>query len=72
MQKAQKAIMKTNPKPLGTTVVALYLGDGFAYTAWCGDSRIGNFTIIFGKIGFPDLGNYSNVNFKYLKLNYIT
>ena len=43
MQKAQKAVIKTNPKPLGTTVVALYLGDGTAYTAWCGDSRIYHF-----------------------------
>jgi len=43
MQKAQKAVMKTNPKPLGTTVVVLYLSDGFAYTVWCGDSRIYHF-----------------------------
>ena len=43
MQKAQKAVMKTNPKPLGTTAVALYLGDGTAYAAWCGDSRIYHF-----------------------------
>ena len=43
MQKAQKAVIKTNPKPLGTTVVALYLGDGTAHTAWCGDSRIYHF-----------------------------
>ena len=43
MQKAQKAVMKTNPKPLGTTVVALYLDGGTAYAAWCGDSRIYHF-----------------------------
>ena len=43
MKKAQNAVMKTNPKPLGTTVVALYLGDGTAYAAWCGDSRIYHF-----------------------------
>jgi len=43
MKKAQKAVMKANPKPLGTTVVALYLGDGTAYAAWCGDSRIYHF-----------------------------
>ena len=43
MQKAQKAVMKTNPNPLGTTVVALYLGDGTAYATWCGDSRIYHF-----------------------------
>ncbi|MBC8256446.1 MAG: serine/threonine-protein phosphatase [Candidatus Marinimicrobia bacterium] len=43
MQKAQKAVMKTNPKPLGTTLVALYLCDGTAYTGWCGDSRIYHF-----------------------------
>ena len=43
MKKAQKAVMKANPKPLGTTVVALYLVDGTAYTAWCGDSRIYHF-----------------------------
>ena len=35
--------MKTNPKPLGTTVAALYLGDGIAHTSWCGDSRIYHF-----------------------------
>ena len=43
MKKAQKAVMKANPKPLGTTMVALYLGDGTAYAAWCGDSRIYHF-----------------------------
>ena len=43
MHKAQKAVMKTNPKPLGTTVIALYLCDGTAYSAWCGDSRIYHF-----------------------------
>ena len=43
MKKAQNAVMKTNPKPLGTTVVALYLGDDTAYAAWCGDSRIYHF-----------------------------
>jgi protein phosphatase len=43
MKRAQNAVMKTNPKPLGTTVVALYLGDGTAYAAWCGDSRIYHF-----------------------------
>ena len=43
MKKAQKAVMKANPKPLGTTVVVLYLVDGTAYTAWCGDSRIYHF-----------------------------
>jgi len=43
MKKAQKAVMKANPKPLGTTVVALYLDGGTAYTAWCGDSRIYHF-----------------------------
>ena len=43
LKKAQKAVMKANPKPLGTTVVALYLGDGTAYAAWCGDSRIYHF-----------------------------
>ena len=43
MKKAQKAVMKANPKPLGTTVVALYLDAGTAYAAWCGDSRIYHF-----------------------------
>ena len=43
MKKAQKAVMKANPKPLGTTVVALYLDGGTAYAAWCGDSRIYHF-----------------------------
>ena len=43
MKKSQKAVMKANPKPLGTTVVALYLDDGTAYAAWCGDSRIYHF-----------------------------
>ena len=43
MKKTQQAVMKANPKPLGTTVVALYLGDGAAYAAWCGDSRIYHF-----------------------------
>ena len=43
LKNAQKAVMKANPKPLGTTVVALYLDDGSAYAAWCGDSRIYHF-----------------------------
>jgi len=43
MKRAQKAVIKANPKPLGTTVVVLYLVDGTAYTAWCGDSRIYHF-----------------------------
>jgi len=43
MKKTQNTIMKTNPKPLGTTVVALYLDDSTAYVAWCGDSRIYHF-----------------------------
>ena len=43
MQKAQNAIMNTNPKPLGTTAVAVYLLEGTAYTGWCGDSRIYHF-----------------------------
>ena len=43
MKKAQKAVMKTNPKPMGTTVAVVYLVDSTAYTAWCGDSRIYHF-----------------------------
>ena len=43
LKKAQKAVMKANPKPMGTTVVALYLDGGTAYAAWCGDSRIYHF-----------------------------
>ena len=43
MKKAQKAVMKANPKPLGTTVVALYLDGGTAHVTWCGDSRIYHF-----------------------------
>ena len=43
LEKAQKAVMKASPKPLGTTVVALYLYGGTAYVAWCGDSRIYHF-----------------------------
>ena len=43
MKKAQKAVMKANPKPLGTTVVTLYLDGDIAYAAWCGDSRIYHF-----------------------------
>ena len=43
MQYAQKSVMKINPKPLGTTAVAVYFHDGTAYTGWCGDSRIYHF-----------------------------
>ena len=43
MQNAQKAVMDTNPKPLGTTAVAVYFHDGTAYVGWCGDSRIYHF-----------------------------
>ena len=43
MQKAQNAVMNTNPKPLGTTAVAVYLLEGTAYAGWCGDSRIYHF-----------------------------
>ncbi len=43
MQNAQKAVMDINPKPLGTTAVAVYFYDGTAYTGWCGDSRIYHF-----------------------------
>ena len=43
MQKAQNAVMNTNPKPLGTTAVAAYFHEGTAYTGWCGDSRIYHF-----------------------------
>ena len=43
MQKAQNAVMNTNPKPLGTTAVAVYFHEGTAYTGWCGDSRIYHF-----------------------------
>ena len=43
MQNAQKAVMDTNPKPLGTTAVAVYFHDGTAYNGWCGDSRIYHF-----------------------------
>ena len=43
MQKTQNAVIKTNPKPLSTSVVALYLVNGTAYTAWCRDSRIYHF-----------------------------
>ena len=43
MQYAQKAVMKINPKPLGTTAVAVYFHEGAAYIGWCGDSRIYHF-----------------------------
>ena len=43
MQKAQNAVMNTNPKTLGTTAVAVYFHEGTAYTGWCGDSRIYHF-----------------------------
>ena len=43
MQYAQKAVMKINPKPLGTTAVAVYFHKGAAYIGWCGDSRIYHF-----------------------------
>ena len=43
MQKAQNAVMNTNPKPLGTTAVVVYLLEGTAYAGWCGDSRIYHF-----------------------------
>ena len=43
MRYAQKAVMKINPKPLGTTAVAVYLLEGTAYAGWCGDSRIYHF-----------------------------
>ena len=43
MQYAQKAVMKINPKPLGTTAVAVYFHEGTAYIGWCGDSRIYHF-----------------------------
>ena len=43
MQKTQNAVIKTNPKPLSTSVVALYLVNDTAYTAWCKYSRIYHF-----------------------------
>ena len=43
MQKAQNVVMNTNPKPLGTTAVVVYLLEGTAYAGWCGDSRIYHF-----------------------------
>ena len=43
MQNAQNAVMNTNPKPLGTTAVVVYLHGGNTYAGWCGDSRIYHF-----------------------------
>ena len=43
MERGQKSVMRTNPKPLGTTAVACYIQENAIYTAWCGDSRIYHF-----------------------------
>ena len=43
MENGQKSVMKINPKPLGTTVVACYYYKDVVYTSWCGDSRIYHF-----------------------------
>ena len=43
METAQSSVMETEPKPLGTTVVALCIFEERAYAGWCGDSRIYHF-----------------------------
>jgi len=43
MQKAQIAVMKTNPKPLGTTIATCFVKNKTAHISWCGDSRVYHF-----------------------------
>jgi len=43
METAQSSLMSIEPKPLGTTVVALCIFEEKAYAGWCGDSRIYHF-----------------------------
>ena len=40
---ANEIVVNASTNPLGTTVVAVYLQDGTATAAWCGDSRIYHF-----------------------------